>query len=89
LQIGSLFGGHFGMHTGSESGAHLGGHGSDRGAHFGGLFGSQTGSQTVLRTGSSQELELLPEQPVQRSAEAPKKTNEANIPSCFFIKRLL
>jgi hypothetical protein len=30
------------------------------------------------------ELDLL--HPVQRSAETPNKSNEAKIPSCFFIK---
>ena len=56
-----------------------GGHTGLQGGGHSGLQGSQIGSQGWQQS-SHERL-----QPVQSSAETPKKSNEANIPSCFLI----
>lgn len=75
LHAGAQAGAHLGWHTGSHAGWHTGA----QGAHSGSLTGagcSQTGAV-------SQQLLLA--QPTQINVVAHKKSNEAIIPSCFFI----
>lgn len=76
-------GGHTGLHGSAHGGGHTGLHGSGHtGLHGGGhvgWHGSQTGSH------GAQQSSPVRLQPVQSSAETPKKSNEAKIPSCFLI----
>ena len=76
-------GGQTGLHGASQGGGHAGLQGWHTGLHGGGhtgWHGSQMGSQGWLQSSPQRLL-----QPVQSSADTPKKTNEANIPSCFLI----
>ncbi len=66
-----------------QAGSHMGWH---SGAH--GCSGAQVGSQTwagCSQTGAVSSQHVLLAQPTQISAVVHKKSNEAIIPSCFFI----
>lgn len=92
LQSGSQGGGQTGLQTGLQTGF-----GAQAGAHAGAQTGAQAGAQTGAQHGSGAQhgadcsqtgavsQHLLSAQPAHMSAVAHKKTNEAIIPSCFFI----
>lgn len=94
-------GGHTGSHGGGQAltgAGHGGGHGAGGGQiTLGGSaqIGLQTGGHGGLigsQIGSHGELQLSPYplvQPVHNTVDILKTSNEAKIPSCFLIKRLL
>jgi hypothetical protein len=96
-------GAHTGLHTGAHTGLHTGSHtglhtgcGLHTGAHTGwhgsGQICLDVSWQTCWRGGSQTgcvSQQVLLEQLTHKSAEAHKKSNEVNNPSCFLINRLL